>query len=379
MLDESDSSARASPTILSRRMSPITTSSSFLSMSQTMSIAKRLDPTVCQTHGVNDCLLCAMRENNSFNINNRNTSRSFGNQVDTYTNSSSGGMYNSNNYASSISAGSNYTGNAGNGMDAHYNNGSSYSSSGSGGSQINKLSSKALLSYSDPAANSYSNYGSEVGSTTYSKSASESQLNNLSQYRPASLAKVAFLPPEEQSQQSSRQYLSPLMQTTHGGSNFAYTKHSAPSVRPTNFEYNAYNTYSTMGSNHTSSNATRMDGKSIPNHPHSAHSRLEHTSNTIVLESKRGIHYEDTNPILSQYSDQDDTSDYRGEESDNTETDYGIDKDRTLAVTHTPSLPSIASNRSLSSMGSSNAEPLLQPGSKAKVMKKKKKVKSGRR
>ncbi len=377
MLDEGNSSARASPTILSRRMSPITTSSSFLSMSQTMSTAKRIDPTVCQTHGVNDCLLCAMRENNSFNINNRNTSRSFGNQGDSYTNSSSGGMYNSNNYASSISAGSNYTGNIGNSMDAHYSNGSSYSSSG--GSQINKLSSKALLSYSDPAANSYSNYGSEVGSSSYSKSASESQLNNLSQYRPASLAKVAFLPPEEQSQQSSRQYLSPLMQTTHGGSNFAYTKHSAPSVRPTNVEYNAYNTYSTMGSNHTSSNATRMDGKSIPNHPHSAHSRLEHTSNTIVLESKRGIHYEDTNPILSQYSDQDDTSDYRGEESDNTETDYGIDKDRTLAVTHTPSLPSIASNRSLSSMGSNNAEPLLQPGSKAKVMKKKKKVKSGRR
>jgi hypothetical protein len=315
-----------------------------------------------------------MRENNSFNINNRDTSRSFGNQGDSYTNSISGGMYNSNNYASSISAGSNYNGN---GMDAHYSNSSSYSSSG--GSQINKLSSKALLSYSDPAANSYSNYGSEVGSSSYSKSASESQLNNLSQYRPASLAKVAFLPPEEQSQQSSHQYLSPLMQTTHGGSKFAYTKHSAPLVRPTNVEYNAYNTYSTMGSNHASSNASRMDVKSIPNHPHSAHSRLEHTSNTIVLESKRGIHYEDTNPILSQYSDQDDTSDYRGEESDNTETDYGIDKDRTLAVTHTPSLPSIASNRSLSSMGSNNAEPLLQPGSKVKVMKKKKKVKSGRR
>ncbi len=372
LLDDMESRTRMSPTILSRRISPITTSSSFMDMNHSsMNTAKRLDPTVCQTHGVNDCLLCSMRENNSFNINYQNNSRSFSNPA--YMSSNSGGIYSNNNYVGSSNSGNNYTSYGGNSTDNQFNHSNNYI--GGGSSQLNKLSSKALLSYSDPITSSY-NYGQDIGTTKSSGSIDGKSSSDLSQYRPASLAKVAFLPPEEQSQQSTRQYLSPLMQPSSGVYNHAYSKHSAPSVRPSNIEYN---TYSHVGTNHTSSNTTRVDVKSIPNHPHSAHSRLEHTSNTIVLESKRGIHYEDTNPVLAKYSDQDDNSDYHGEESDIADNDYSIDKDRTLAVTHTPSLPSIASNKSLSSMGSNNAESLLQTVGKAKVVKKKKKLKSGRK
>lgn len=366
MLDDVECRTRMSPTISSRRISPITTSSSFLDMNHSITnTAKRLDPTVCQAHGVNDCLLCSMRENNSFSINYQNNARSFSNSA--YTSSNSGGTYGSdNNYVvGSSNSINNYSSYVENTTDNQFNHNNNYI--GGGSSQLNKLSSKALLSYSDPVASSYNN-GNEIGNSKGS--------GNLSQYRPASLAKAAFLPPDEQSQQSTRQYLSPLLQPTSGVYTHTHNKHSAPSARPSNAEYN---TYSHLGTNHSSSNATRIDVKSIPNHPHSAHSRLEHTSNTIVLESKRGIHYEDTNPMLTKYSDQDDNSDYHGEESDNADTDYGIDKDRTLAVTHTPSLPSIASNKSLSSMGSNNAESLLQTTGKAKVVKKKKKVKSGRK